>query len=208
MPWGWVDERVVTVPSSLEEGVLIRGPDGTTNRKRVEFVLLHEFGHLANKEYFHPNSPWPYSPVRRFEELFASYWANSFVSSHDPAWAEAAETSWEGVVSSFTPPVLSLDWGWNVVDGLPPAVWARTYAWYQNFLNLRAAALPEAHGIDLLATLKERLPWDEAGTWDSASLLPALEWIAPGFREWARDLEQGEYLPESRAAARASGAAR
>lgn len=195
MPWGWVEERLVTVPASLDEGLLIRGSDDLANLRRIRFVLLHEYGHLANKQYFHPGSPRPYYSIRWFEELFASYWAYAFIRSDDPEWAEAGEKMWAGVVERFTPRVLSLDWGWNVADGLPPDEWARTYAWYQNLLNLRAAELYDEQGLELLRAVKERLAWEEAGSWTTESLLASLEEIAPGFEAWARDLENGDYLP-------------
>lgn len=195
IPWGWVEERLVTVPASLDEGLLIRGSDDLANLRRIRFVLLHEYGHLANKQYFHPESPRPYYSIRWFEELFASYWAYAFIRSHDPGWAEAGEEMWAGVVERFTPGVLSLDWGWNVADDIPPEVWARTYAWYQNLFNLRTVKLYDEHGLDLLRAVKDRLAWEEAGSWTTESLLASLEEIAPGFVAWARDLENGHYLP-------------
>ncbi len=43
--------------------------------------------------------------------------------------------------------------------------------------------------------MKDRLAWEEAGSWTTESLLASLEQIAPGFEAWARDLENGHYLP-------------
>lgn len=193
MPWGWVPEQLMTVPASLDEGVLIFGPDELANRRRVQFVLLHEFGHLASKQYFHPTSNRDYSSVRWFEELLATYWAYAFVRSHDPEWARKIQGEWVDFVAAYTPPVLSLDWGWNVMDGLPPEEWARLFAWYQNLLNLRVAELYEEHGVGFLRAVKDQLAWEDGGDWTTASLLPALEEIAPGFVAWADGLQRGEY---------------
>jgi hypothetical protein len=96
MPWGWVEELLVTAPASLSEGVLISGAAPEADRRRVHFVLLHELGHLASKRYLHPDSPRPYSPVRWFEELLATYFAYAYVRAHDAEWAEASRREWDG----------------------------------------------------------------------------------------------------------------
>lgn len=186
MPWGWVDESLMTAPASLNEGVLITGPDSAANARRVRFVLLHEFGHLANKRYLHPDSPRPYSSVRWLEELLATYFAYSFVHAHDVEWAEASRAEWAEFVAGYTPTVLSLDW--TFMRELAPEQFAQTYAWYQNLLNVRAAELHDAHGMELLRRLRNELPWESSGDWTTESILPLLEKVAPGFEVWAASL--------------------
>lgn len=183
MPWAWVDDSLMTAPASLDEGVLIRGSDNDANLRRVKFVLLHEFGHLANKHYLHPDSPRPYSSVRWLEELLATYFAYAFISAQDPEWAETSRGQWIEVVKGYTPDVISLDW--SFMRELPPKDFVRTYAWYQNLLNLRAAELYEAHGLDFLRGLRSELPWDDLGQWTTETVMPHLEQLAPGFQEWA-----------------------
>lgn len=194
MPWGSVEELVVAVPASLEEGVLILGPDDEANRRRVRFVMLHEYGHLANKRYLHPEGPVPYSSVRWFEELLATYFAYSYVRAHDPEWAEASRREWVDFLNGYSPAVLSLDWGF--MRELPPEEFARTYAWYQILLNLWVSELYEEHGLGFLPAVRDHLPWKDSGAWTSDFLVPALEKIAPGFEARVDNLQRGDYLQD------------
>ncbi len=191
MPWASVEDSMIVAPASMEEGVLIFGPDDRANLRRVRFVLLHEFGHLASKQHLHPASPHSYSSVRWFEEFIATYFAYAFIHAHDSEWAEASRREWLEVLSGYTPGVLSLDWGF--MRELPPDEFARTYAWYQILLNLRAADVYAEHGVDFLRAVKDRLPWEVSGAWSTEFLLPALEKIAPGFAVWADHLQRGDY---------------
>ena len=50
VPWGWIPQSLIGAPASLTEGILIQGPDEEANLRRVRFVMLHEYGHLAAKE--------------------------------------------------------------------------------------------------------------------------------------------------------------
>lgn len=190
IPWGWIPELLIAVPASLDQGVLINGSDRMTDLRRVRFVMLHEFGHLASKQLLHPSSGQPYSSVRWFDELIATYFAYAFVRASDPDWAGTAQNEWQGVVDGFTPPIVSLDW--SHLRDLSPVEFARTYAWYQNLLNLHAAALYEEHGLDLLRSLRDRLDWQNAASWTTEGLIPILDDIAPGFGAWVSALEGGE----------------
>ncbi|MBZ0111251.1 MAG: hypothetical protein K8J08_02190 [Thermoanaerobaculia bacterium] len=193
MPWGWVDDLLMTAPASLDTGVLIFGPDRDANRQRVEFVLLHEFGHLASKQYLHPDGPRPYSSVKWFEEFLATYFAYAYVRTHDPEWAEASRKEWLEFVRGYSPAVISLDW--SFMQELPPGEFARTYAWYQNLLNLRVVDVYDRHGLNFLRTIGEHLPWEKSGNWTNESVLRSLDEFAPGFEAWAGGLEIGDYLP-------------
>jgi hypothetical protein len=84
------------------------------------------------------------------------------------------------------------------MNELPPTELAWTYGWYQNVLNLRAAELYDTYGLDFLRSLKKQLAWESSGDWSTATLLPNLERIAPGFQSWADDLENGELLQRDR----------
>lgn len=185
IPWVSMNERLLLLPSSLSEGVLIQGPNALADRRRVDFVALHEYGHVAAKEYFRPGSAEDYIPVPWFEELIATYFAFAYVASAEPAWAEAAKQEWLGQIERFKPSVRSLDWGF--MAALPGPEFAQTYGWYQFLLNLQCAKLYESHGLDLLPALKGGLQWDGAQGWTSNSVLDGLEELAPRFTEWARE---------------------
>lgn len=188
IPWGWIPDMLIGVPASLEEGVLITGPDRSADLRRVRFVMLHEFGHLASKHILHPRSDHPYSSVRWFDELVATYFAYAFVRATDAEWARAAREEWAREVASFSPPSVSLDW--SHFRELSPMEFARTYAWYQNVLNLQAMALYEDHGVDLLLRLRDGLDWSHAANWSTETLLPVLDSLAPGFQSWASTLDR------------------
>jgi hypothetical protein len=189
IPWCSVAERLMVVPASLQEGALISGPNEEADRRRVDFVTLHELGHLAAKQYFHPGSAHEEFPVLWFEELIATYFDYAYVASFDPGWAESARRDWAARVEGFTPRTLSLDWGF--MRNLPADELGPTYGWYQNVLNLRVADLYEEHGLGFLPTLREKLPLDTLDDWTTESLLAHLEQIAPGFQRWADDLQRG-----------------
>lgn len=192
IPWASVPERLVFVPSSLEEGLLVEGLDDVEGRRRtVDFVLLHEYGHVAAKAYFRADSDQENLPVSWFEEFLANYFAYAYVRASDVEWSAASKAAWRNEVERFTPSVLSLDW--SFMYELPPDELARTYGWYQYLLNLRAAEVYEEHGLALLRTLVEHLAWEEAGDWTTESLLASLEGAAPGFTAWADGLQRGEY---------------
>src|SRR5690606_27098550 len=97
-----------------------------------------------------------------------------------------SRAEWGQFVNGYTPSVLSLDW--TFMRGLPPAEFGRTYAWYQVLLNLWAAELHESHGLGFLRATRDRLPWASAGDWTNASLMPAIEAIAPGLQVRASKL--------------------
>lgn len=194
MPWAWVEDLLMTTPASLDEGVLIAGPNVEADRRRVQFVLLHEFGHLATKQHLHPESPHPYSMVRWFEEFLATYFAYSYVRTYDPEWAESSRREWAEFVEGYSPAVLSLDWAF--MRELPPEEYARTYAWYQNLLNLQVADVYEEHGLDFLRAVRGRMSWEHSEAWTNESLLRSLEGIAPGFEAWASDLQRRDH-PQS-----------
>jgi hypothetical protein len=183
IPWSSVAERLIVVPASSVEGALIQGRDLWYDRRMVEFVTIHELGHIANKHYYHPTSAHEEFPLPWFEELLASYFAYAFLRALDPRWTALAQREWRASVGDYTPRVVSLDWSFMRV--LPGPELARTYGWYQLVLNLRVADLYAAHGLDFLRRLRNTLPVDTMDAWTTESLLARLEEVAPGFQSWA-----------------------
>jgi hypothetical protein len=185
IPWVSIPEHVLMLPASLSEGVLVQGPTQLDDRRRVDFVALHEYGHLAAKEYFRPEAGPPYTPMSWFDELIATYFAYGYLAETDPVWAAAARAEWEAAIRAYRPSVVSLDWGF--MDALPPRELSDTYGWYQTVLNRQAAELFDRRGIELLPRLKEALDWRSASSWTTESLLDDLESVAPDLAAWARD---------------------
>ena len=192
MPWGWIPDSLIGVPASLREGVLIAGPNEQADLRRVRFVMLHEYGHLAAKRYLHPQGDQLYSSVRWFEEMLATYFAYAFVHQADAEWARVGRQEWVGFIQAAAPASATLDW--SFMFRLPPQQFGRTYAWYQNLLNVRAADVYSEHGLHFLTELRDRLPWSSSEEWTTEMLLPLLDSIAPGFQTWAEGLEEGTYI--------------
>lgn len=196
VPWGWIPESLIGAPASLTEGILIQGPDEEANLRRVRFVMLHEYGHLAAKEYLHPQGRQLYSSVRWFEEMLATYFAYAFVHRADPDWARTGRREWAQVVQRDPPDSATLDW--RFMARLPPQQSGQVYAWYQNLLNVRAADLYAEHGLDFLREVRDQLPWANSDEWTTDMLLTHLESFAPGFQLWAEQLRQGRYVGHQR----------
>jgi hypothetical protein len=188
IPWAPVAERMIFVPSSLREGALIEA-DAVENGHMVDYVLIHEFGHLVNKAFFHPGSAHEEFPILWFEELLANYVGYRYAELTDTSWAQSVRQRSRRGVERFTPSTLSLDWSFMRELSGPAA--ADTYGWYQYALNLRAADLHSEYGEVFLPRLKAGLTIDALDQWTTESLLDELDRIAPGFRSWVGALEQG-----------------
>jgi hypothetical protein len=191
IPWVSMPDRLLFVASSLTEGFMVRGPTTLHDRYRIDFGLLHEYAHIAENDYLRSGTDRPY-PTPWLGELLANVIAYAYVHSNHPQWAEEATAMWRSVVEGYIPPVLSLDW--SFMNELSPQELAQTYAWYQNLLNLRAAALYEAHGLAFLQSLKRQLSWNEIESWTADSVVAALEDLSPGFAAWTDDLTNPKYL--------------
>jgi hypothetical protein len=136
----------------------------------VDFVALHELGHLAAKQYFHPESGHDFGvPIRWFEEFLASYFAVSAAHAADPDWIATVEQRSNMTIGSFDPAVRSFDW--EFMQRLPGADFARTYAWYQSMLNLAAIEIHGRLGVGLLRSLKDDLNGTEVGEWTNDEIL-------------------------------------
>jgi hypothetical protein len=190
MPWAWPRERLVVIPATLDQGLLIRDPADTAyNANLLDFIALHEFGHLCNREYLYPAGDRDWSSVGWFEELMASYFAYAFLSHHDADQARFVSDFSNETVSATVPRLTSLDRMHHVFDELEIQDAVANYAWYQSKLNLKAVAVHEEYGLDFVARFKRTLPWDDVKSWTTERLLTHLERTAPGFQAWAADFE-------------------
>lgn len=194
IPWCSVAERILFVPSSLQVGALI-GPSATENGLMVDAIAIHEFGHLANKAFFHPDSAHEEFPVLWFEEFLADYIGYRYIANTDASWAQTYREWSSRFFEEFTPSVLSLDW--SFMSELAGPDMADTYGWYQDLLTLRAADLHAEHDGKFLPALKAELDIDSMDSWDSEYLVGELDRVAPGFRQWVSDLEDGSILPNA-----------
>ncbi len=184
MPYGIEAERMIVVPASGA-----RLPEGAPFTRPIDFIALHEYGHLANTRYFRAGQWDAYAPTW-FEEFLATYWAWAYVRRFQPAWSDSLLREWPATLTKYTPPELSLDW--RFMRSLPPEEMSRSYGWYQIMLNVEVARVYEEQGVGFLRAVRERLDWDVVDSWTTPALLARLEKIAPGFQEWADRLRAGD----------------
>ena len=188
LPWAWPSDRLMVVPATLEAGPVIRDPaDSAGNRVRLQFIALHELGHVYARAYFYPDSPERWSPVGWFEEFLATCFAYGALATLDPAGARLAITTIAGDASGVAPAYTDLDMMHAVFRELDPQQAGANYAWFQAQLNVQAAALLDGHGFALMRRLRE-LDWDRMATWSTDTVLAQMEHMAPGFAAWAADL--------------------
>jgi len=189
IPWPFFSDRIIMMPSSLTEGIMI---DNKLNRQKnrwiVDFVLVHEYAHLLDKDYFRPFDKNDYFGVGWFRELIANYFAYAYIHSTDSEWTVGAKELWREKILGYTPKKFTLDW--SFMNDLAPRELGPTYAWYQFMLNLKAAELYEKHGLEFLRTLKTQLDWQGNKSWSTESLLPILDGISPGFIKWSENIEK------------------
>ena len=138
MPWAWPPDRLLAVPATLDEGLVIRDPsDVEGNRRQLRFIALHELGHISAREFFHPTSQYRWSPVGWFEEFLATYFAVA-IASLDEEIAEFVVRFSEDLVETTDPAFTNLDLMHQVFGRLPPPQAAANYGWYQAVINLKA----------------------------------------------------------------------
>lgn len=188
VPWPYFPDRIIMMPSSLTEGIMINPKRSRQENKWfVDFVLIHEYSHFLEKDYFRPADKNDYISVKWFGEFIANYFAYAYIYSVDSAWAAGAKNMWRENLKAYTPNTFSLDW--SFMNNLPPQELGPTYAWYQVMLNLKAAELYEKDGLKFLHTLKAKLPWHQVREWNTQKLLTLLETFYPGFEEWSENIE-------------------
>ncbi len=188
VPWPYFPDRIIMMPSSLTEGIMINPKRSRQQNKWfVDFVLLHEYSHFLEKDYFRPSDKSDYISVKWFGEFIANYLAYAYIHSTDTTWATEAKKMWRENLKTYTPGKFTLDW--SFMNDLSPQELGPTYGWYQVMLNLKAAELYEKYGVGLLQTLKAELPWQEVENWNTKTLLPLLENIYPGFKKWSETIE-------------------
>lgn len=192
MPWAWPPDRLIAVPATLDEGLVITDPsDVEGNKGRLRFIALHELGHVSAREFFHPTSEYRWSPVGWFEEFLATYFAVGVASLNDESAAFVVQFSTDAVEST-DPVYTDLDDMHRVFARLPPPQAAVNYAWYQSVINLKAMEMRERHGFGLLAALREALDWDSFDLWSTDYLLGRLDQIDPGFRAWTEAIQASD----------------
>ncbi len=188
VPWVSMKERLLLVPSSLTEGVMVEGRRPAAAKGLVDFVALHEYGHVAARELYRSGDSADYIPVHWFSELLATYFAYAYVAPTDATWAAMIKQAAQDGVAGYAPKVLSLDW--TFMGAMSGRELSDTYAWYQFTLNLQAIELYDKHGLPLLAALR-RLSWNRSQTWTTETLLDELQGLTPDLVDWARHFGAG-----------------
>jgi hypothetical protein len=188
IPWPYFPDRIIMMPASLDEGIMVtKERTRQQNKWFVDFVMVHEYCHFLEKDFFRPGDTKSYISLKWFGEFMANYLAYAYIYTADKDWAGAVKKLWKENLKAYTPTNFSLNW--SFMNELPPQELGPTYGWYQVMLNLKAAELYEKYGLDLLHTLKKDLVWHDSKNWTTASILPQLENKFPGFIKWSENIE-------------------
>jgi hypothetical protein len=181
-----VADRLMVVPASLREGALIIGPNALEDRRRVDFVTLHELGHLAAKRYLHPESGHEELPV-----LGSRSWSPPISATRSFPRLITTGQSLREKIGSLVLHARGRSNGAFMRPFLRPNSPPRT-AGTKLFLKLRVADIYGKHRLTSLRDLKAKLPFDRMSTWTTESVLEDLERIAPGFQRWADEFQKGQ----------------
>jgi len=152
-------------------------------RRYVDLVGLHELGHAMTRAL------GIRVPSRWLDEWLATYFAYAFLRERQPLQAHV----WDGILQTYLDAVQPAHTTLADFDRLYFGVGANNYVWYQAQFQRRVAQAYEAHGLALVAVLREVLSAPTAegapALLSPATLIERLEPRLPGFRAWAAGFE-------------------
>jgi hypothetical protein len=189
IPWNFMPDKILMMPSSITEGVMVEDNRSLAeNRLSINRVLVHEYSHLIEKEYFRKNDTVDYLHLTWLNEFVVNYFTHAYIHNTDKKWAEEIERlDLATVKGEYQPEKYTLDW--SFMNDLPPNELCPTYGWYQNLLTVKAIDLYNEYGLGFLSQLKEQLDWNNCANWTTPQVLQMIEEIAPGFTAWSQNIE-------------------
>ena len=144
-------------------------------RDFVDLIGLHELGHRQADTYgLNAKQRW-------LREFLASYFAYTYLRSHEPDMAAVQDVISEVQRKNYEPTYTLLE----DLNRIYTGVGGGNYGWYQCVFLDRIRSVYDAQGMSFLSKL--RGVWSDS-EWEPESaedLLMALEEIAPGFNAWA-----------------------
>jgi hypothetical protein len=159
-------DRIKAAGFSFDDGV----------RKKVDLIGFHELGHLLVHPYgIATASPW-------LNEFLATYFSYTFMSTNYPHLADMY-MAFAVFPPSYQPGYTSLDDFNDHYTG----VGFENYGWYQGIFAAKASEVFAQRGPGFLADVRDAFP-EESENLSGAEVLTRLDYIYPGFTEWAEEI--------------------
>jgi hypothetical protein len=191
-PW------LVVLPAQPERSIVYhehrKHSDEAVAERFVDLIGFHELGHLYTVEYLYPHLAGESAPFGWFEEMLATYFAYAFLRSVYPEWAAI----WDAVIDRTVvfadqqphTSLIDFEEQQSDISRTPKGAVPSNYGWYQAVFHQRVRDVFQQQGLTFLVRIKSELPWKRLEEWTTEQLLTDLEGIAPGFLQWARQLER------------------
>lgn len=193
---------MVFLPATIDDGVLVSGYLGKPGkvpqsildeleshnltyddaaRRMVDVIGFHELGHIYTRVYeLATHRKW-------FDEMAASYFAYAYMDAKHPKLLAVFEGVTQTSVDTVDPRFTSLE----DFERIYINVSAENYDWYQSMFVKRISAIYPEHGLSFLEKAKAALESNRNFT--DEELLARLEEIAPGFIQWAKEVENWSF---------------
>lgn len=153
-------------------------------RMFVDVIGFHELGHIYNRTYeLTTHRKW-------FEEMAASYFAYAYMDARHPELLAVFECGHQTIIDTVDPVFTSFADLERLSNAVNSAC-KQNYGWYQAMFIKRISAIYPDHGLSFLENAKVALESDRQLT--DEELLARLEEIAPGFIQWAEEVENWSF---------------
>ena len=194
--------NLVLLPATIDDGVVVSGyldKSGKASqsvldkleshnltyddaaRRMVDVIGFHELGHIYNWAYeLTTHRKW-------FEEMAASYFAWAYMDARHPELLAVFECVTQTSIDTIDPGFTSFE----DLERLRTGVGVENYDWYQAMFIKRVSAIYPEHGLSFIEKAKVSLESDRKLT--DEELLARLEEIAPGFIQWAEEVENWQF---------------
>lgn len=199
VPYTSVGEPWLVVLSAAPERSVVyqehrQHSDEAVAKRFVDLVGFHELGHLYTVEYIYPHLAGTSAPIGWFEEMLATYFAYAFLRNVYPEWATVWDTVIDRTVAfadqqRYTS-LTDFEERQKDISRTSTGAVPSNYGWYQAAFHQRVRDVFQQQGLTFVVRIKRELPWQDVQEWTTEQLLTRLDRIAPGFLNWAEELER------------------
>lgn len=198
----WGKDYVVLLPATIDDGAVVSmflDMSGKVSqsvldrleshnltyddaaRMMVDVIGFHELGHIYTQVYeLTTHRKW-------FDEIVATYFAYAYMDARHPEFLAVYEALCQTIIDTVDPRFTSFEDFETIYTG----VGTENLGWYQSMFVKRISAIYPEHGLSFLEKGKASLESDRKLT--DEELLARLEDIAPGFIQWAEEVENYQF---------------
>lgn len=201
----WAKDYVVLLPATIDDGVVVSfflDMSGNASqsvldkleshnltyddaaRMMVDVLGFHELGHVYTRVYeLTTHRKW-------FDEIAATYFAYAYMDAKHPEFVAVYEALCQTNIDTVDPTFTSFE-HFETVYVAVDNVCKGNLGWYQSMFTKIISAIYPEHGLSFLEKAKASLESDKKLT--DEELLARLEGIAPGFIQWAEEVENWSF---------------